>query len=161
MDTKALPPSVLYSENHLEHLADNKPDALLDLIESGVLDDVELSFAAEKLGHLPSDMPRVMGALSRLLRHPKPYVREGALIAASEHLELQGVVEELAQRDENESIREIARDWLEEQAQEAARALADESCSKCGAQPGRVCLDEHRRSARVHAERVYGWRSRF
>jgi HEAT repeat protein len=66
-------------------LAKTDPQKLRDLILGGTLGSTDLTFAAEAVFWTNQDM--ILELLIPLLDHPKPYVREGALIG------LQGLTE--------------------------------------------------------------------
>jgi hypothetical protein len=72
------------------------------------------TFALEELAMQPTSAS-VVEVLVRGLRHPLAYVREGALLGAASHLRDRSVlthVDDLAENDPDEDIREMARDLL-------------------------------------------------
>jgi len=68
-----------WSEAHLEDLAKREPGQFLDLLSSGQLEPVLLTYGAEYVGQLAAS-PQALAVLEQLLGHPKSYVREGALL---------------------------------------------------------------------------------
>ena len=62
------------------HLVERDPVKLIALLETGALEPHLLTFAAEIAGDAPIALyPKLVSALTALLEHPKPPVREGAL----------------------------------------------------------------------------------
>ena len=92
----------------------NKPQ-LASLISSGTLDDVDLTFAAEHLGRLAhDDSAFARRALTPLLSHESPLVREGALYGLDGHLDadLYERVTAIAHGDPSRGVREAAAGLL-------------------------------------------------
>lgn len=95
------------------YLVEHSPRTLVRLASSGVLDPVELSFAAEALGLVePPQFARPV--LSRLLAHPDPIVREGAIYGLATHLDstLASSLTRLAERDPSPGVRLAAEETL-------------------------------------------------
>lgn len=69
-----------WTEDQLRFLAKHYPAGLIQLLENDELPDHLLTFAAEAAGDVsPSWYPQASRVLTRLLRHPRAYVREGAV----------------------------------------------------------------------------------
>jgi hypothetical protein len=104
-----------------EELAAQDPSALVAWVESGELDDADLSFAAEALGEaffqVVGDVAvRRIALLLRLTEHTSPVVREGAVygLALDVH-DSAGArerLEEMARVDTSPGVRQAARDVL-------------------------------------------------
>lgn len=106
-----------YCEAYFRELVERNPDELISLIESGELEETDLTFAAEILGSAP-DSDRVVPVLVGLLDHPSALVREGAVYGLGEHeshmtREVREKLGQLARNDPNAEIREIAGEALE------------------------------------------------
>ena len=96
------------SEALFEYLVTEDPDKALRLIESGEVRPGVLTYAAEIAGReLPADV--VVPVLLRLLKHPAPVVREGAVYGLREHDEprVLGALQAL-QKDKSPAVRSAA-----------------------------------------------------
>jgi hypothetical protein len=101
-------------QESLHALGHSDPDALVALVESGTLDNVELTFAAESLGQVKT--PRSTALLGRLLDHEDAVVREGALYGLSAHELSEWLYLKIARmvtNDPSPAIREVAKDCLD------------------------------------------------
>lgn len=100
-------------ESAFEYLASHHPLELAKLISSEDLRDEDLTFAAEMMGTV-SDAATVKKALIRLLKHPNPVVREGAIYGLSAHLpdtDIEREFHTLALEDGNKVIRDLAASY--------------------------------------------------
>ena len=100
--------------SQFEWLAETNPSELIALIED--MKPTLLTFAAEAL-RLAETTPEVVKSLQTLLTHPKSYVREGALLGAAAHLEVEALkqaVEKLRNEDPFETLRDIASEILKD-----------------------------------------------
>ena len=68
-----------------ERLIEADPDELLRLVGEQILAPADLTFAAEALGQIKA--ASTVSTLIRLLAHPSPIVREGAIYGLALHLE--------------------------------------------------------------------------
>ena len=111
---------LLPCEETFERLATEEPARLALWIEEATLDPTDLTFAAEYLG-LASDRPLVLRALLPLLEHPKPYVREGALLGLGRHLaaDMEPRLRSVVSDDPAPEIRALAQGLLDELVREA------------------------------------------
>jgi hypothetical protein len=105
-----------YFERDLNDLAASDPDRLISLVSSGQLERIELTWAAEALGHV-ADSARVVPMLLSLLKHDLPIVREGALYGLAQHHKYAGVRDAVrfhtdASNEPSAAIREIAGDIM-------------------------------------------------
>lgn len=101
------------SRNQLKQLLDIDPELLLLLIECGHLQPSVLTYAAEFAGNI-SNSKRVRKALTPLLDHSSPMVREGALYGLADHLdsELKKVIAEIVRHDKSPGVKSTAEDIL-------------------------------------------------
>ena len=102
----------LNCENDCERLASNDPEALAQAMKT--MAPPLLTFAAEHLGAAPASV--ALPALLPLLRHDRPYVREGAIYGLASHRAEPGVTDalrEVADGDASEAIRQIAAEALD------------------------------------------------
>ena len=101
-------------ENEYIRLSEEEPAALVEWIDSGLLDSVGLTLAAEALGRSPAHV--AVPCLLRLLKHPKSLVREGAIYGISAFESVPGVRAEIfyiACHDASKTIRDIAAQAVE------------------------------------------------
>lgn len=103
-------------EDLFDELARERPDVLIALIESGTLDDADLTFAAEALGK-STVIDETAACLLRLLKHPVAVVREGALYGLGEcrRPDVDAELRRLAILDSSKAIRRIAAEMLEDE----------------------------------------------
>jgi len=103
------------SEDTFERLATEDPHALAAWIAEGSLRPTLLTFAAEHMGRA-ADRALALKTLQPLLEHPKPYVREGALIGLGEHLgaDLRERLALFIAEDPCPELRSIAAGFLED-----------------------------------------------
>jgi HEAT repeat protein len=95
---------MMKGSSFFENLVRVAPQELIELLPS--LEAAELTFALEIFGReLSSD--RAVPELLKFLRHPRPLVREGAILGLTHHLEVPGVLEALAGVAENDPVAEI------------------------------------------------------
>ena len=102
------------SEDKIRLLANHHPVKLITLMAQSKLDDVDLSIAIEMAGSvLKTEM--IVPHIDKLLHHPSPLVREGAIYGASYHLtpSIKKKLLYLSRHDESEGVREAATDILE------------------------------------------------
>ena len=97
-------------------LAKHDPGHLAELLTSGSMCPVDVSFAAEILGQECPDTRLVVDTLTKLMGHEKSCVREGAIYGLSCHPD-SSVVRDILQKamleDPSEMIREIAQEMLD------------------------------------------------
>lgn len=75
-----------------------------------------LTVLAEMLGYVVDPTPEQVTAVLGLLRHDKPYVREGAVLGLAEHTSIRRVreaLETVSEQDADETVREVAKEMLE------------------------------------------------
>jgi hypothetical protein len=102
------------SDSRFKDLAHNNPQALYELLGSGRLSSVDLTFAAEAAGELIVLGERVRDILVALLHHSDAVVREGVLYGLSmgsigQHRER---IAKLAESDPSPGVRQAASDIL-------------------------------------------------
>lgn len=102
-------------QNMLELLALSFPQDLANLLTSGELDMVGLTFGAEYMGKVQDEI-LVRDTLLPLLSHPSAIVREGAIYGVQNHMsqEIMQKLQSIAQTDLSPTIRQTARDALDE-----------------------------------------------
>jgi hypothetical protein len=109
--TRDLEPVVF--EREFQKLASSDPPKLIKWIEEGDLSVPQLTFAAEALSKVESDL--ACPCLFLLLTHSESLVREGAVYGLDGHLEYPGVRELLrtvAEYDIREGVRLAASEAL-------------------------------------------------
>lgn len=99
-----------------EHLAQSSPSALVDLALRELTDQpVLLAQAAEALSLTTAPAGVVRSFLLDLLSHPRPFVREGAIVGLASLVDVPAVramLEKLAREDLSPGVREAAADVL-------------------------------------------------
>jgi len=106
-----------HTPSELERWAAEDPDRLIAALQSGDLDPPVLTFGAEAAGALPTE--RIAPVLLRLLEHPSPLVREGAVYGITSHTAFDGVAKKLRQMaatDPSPGVRMAAREVVEDLA---------------------------------------------
>jgi HEAT repeat protein len=101
-------------EAMFKNLVNNHPSQLIALLLSSSLSHSDLTFAAEIAGGI-SDSSAVRPALIRLLDHPNPIVREGAIYGLSNHIDdaTRRRLRKIADKDPSRSVRTAAGDALD------------------------------------------------
>jgi hypothetical protein len=103
-------------DNMFSFLLKEKPEDLLNLVKSKILNSADLTFAAEMLGN--SNIPGVEEALVELLDHASVVVREGAIygLTACKELSREALnrLSKVKEWDSNATIRSVAGTALEE-----------------------------------------------
>lgn len=108
--------------DNFDKMASENPYHLLEWLMDGSLSNAHLSFALESLGretarrHQKTRTIVLDVLIVHLKTHKSPLVREGALLGICYHLDRKiaaSCVEHVAQADESNIIREIAKDTLE------------------------------------------------
>jgi HEAT repeats len=98
-------------EAMFRHLAEHDLARIITMLEGGGLDRADLSFAAEALGGA-QDVERAVTELLKLVRHPSPPVREGAVYGlgklAGRVDRARNALREIARGDEDQGVREAA-----------------------------------------------------
>lgn len=106
------------SEDAMKNMARDNPQKLIDLISSGTMDLVELTFAAEYLGGCPPAFhPKARQVLLAVAKHEKSFVREGAiygLCAMGDCKETRAFLKEAAEEDQCAIIRSVAQEQYED-----------------------------------------------
>lgn len=98
-----------------EFLIESDPARLIRLIDSGTLEPADLTFAAEIAGRAPGETS--VESLLRLLVHPSPVVREGAVYGLSRQRSrrVEDRLRELTVTDPSPGVREAAIHVLEDE----------------------------------------------
>jgi len=98
-------------EGVFEEMAREDPARLISMLADDRLMPTDLTFAAEIAGGI-ADSALVRPALLRLLGHPSPFVREGAIYGISRHMTEEVVqrLRELASIDPSPGVRAAAED---------------------------------------------------
>ena len=102
-------------ENAYTWLVKNHPDQLLTLINSGMLEPYELTYAAEEVGNIAnSDIVRA--TLIPLLSHFSAVVREGAVFGLYNHLNEQvvDILNKMIKSDESLYVKFAIDDLFDE-----------------------------------------------
>ena len=96
-----------------DFLAANFPTDLLAMIDSGGLDVVQLTLAAEK-ANLVADHDAVRSVLIPLLADSRAVVRGGAIYGLHDHVndQVRAMLEELAKTDPSDGVKQAAVDAL-------------------------------------------------
>ncbi len=108
------------SEELFIALAEQAPQSLANLLlKDGLLDNAELTLAAEAMGRA-EDRKLVRQSLTHLLKHPSALVREGAIYGLAElgSLDVRAAVAMLAGTDAHPGVQRAAKavlaDWSAE-----------------------------------------------
>lgn len=99
----------VHSEQSFTDMARNNPDAMIAYLESDA-DAGRLTHAVEIAGR-EMQGTRVVQALVKLMKHPRPVVREGAILGLWNHFsdpKARAAVELASKEDECETIRQVA-----------------------------------------------------
>lgn len=105
-----------YSRNALFSMVEEHPIQLVGLIEDGVMDDAELTFAAEALGDAEESRDVVVDTLLKLSKHKSPLVREGAVYGLEGHVDMDKAylrLIEMATNDDSPGVRDSALDAMQ------------------------------------------------
>lgn len=101
-------------------LAFKQSPELIELIQSGHLEDTHLTYALEALGEF-EDPHQVRNVLMPFLKHPKPYVREGAVYGLGRHMvnpEILGILRKQLVLETSPGVKEAIEEILEGDATE-------------------------------------------
>lgn len=104
-----------YSEDYLTELA-KTPEKLIELITSGKLQTVDLTYAAETLGSARKDDASIRVVLVSLLFHKDAPIRESAIYGLSNHVSagVKEILKVIAATDTSNAVRNAAKDLLED-----------------------------------------------
>lgn len=115
-ESTVLVPPPAFDIDALESLARTRPAELVHLVHAGNLDAVDLSEVAEAMRCATSHA--VVPSLLRLTQHPRPVVRESALVGLapflSVSLEARDRLRDMAATDPSEGVKSVAQEFLKQ-----------------------------------------------
>ena len=106
---------ILPGRNSYTFLAQNYPDDLMNLIESGVLENYTLTFALEIAGYI-KDSNKIAKVLCSFLNHKSLIVREGALLGLTNTVNSEAIndLKIFYQKETCKELKDLAKDIIDE-----------------------------------------------